>query len=118
MRKWKNSGNNHTEEDKLDSILHPSSQAKEFKITIEFGFKTSAKYEKAVDLARRMPSYQEEGSGEWIRHTATYSPQDVEELFQLFSLIHNWENTEILVNHKKIPYAQQLWLPLMWFYRI
>ena len=51
MRKWKNSGNNHAEEEKLQSILHPSSQAKEFKITLKFGFKTSPKYEKAVDLA-------------------------------------------------------------------
>ena len=118
MRKWQNSGNNLSEEEKLDSILHPSSQAKEFKITIEFGFKTSPKYEKAVDLARRMPSYQEKGSGEWIRHSATYSPQDVEELYQLFSLVHDWEKVDILVNHKKIPYAHQLWLPLMWFYRI
>ena len=105
-------------DEKLDSILHPSTEAKTFKITLEFGHKISQNYEKAVDLAKRNPTYQEEGEGEWARHSATFSPADVEELFQLFNLIHEWENTEVLVNHKRIPYGHQLWLPLMWFHRV
>ena len=105
-------------EEKLDSILHPSTTAKTFKITLEFGYKISPNYEKAVDLARRNPTYREEGEGEWVRHSATYTPQDVEELFRMFSLFHEWENTEVLVNHKRIPYGHQLWLPLMWFHRV
>ena len=105
-------------EEKLDSILHPSTRAKTFKITLEFGYKISPNYEKAVDLAKRNPTYHEEGEGEWIRHSATYKPQEVEELFRLFNLVHEWENTEVLVNHKRIPYGHQLWLPLMWFHRV
>ncbi len=105
-------------EEKLDSILHPSTQAKTFKITLEFGHKISPNYEKAVDLAKRNPTYHEEGEGEWIRHSATYTPTEVDELFRLFNLIHEWEKTEVLVNHKRIPYGHQLWLPLMWFHRI
>jgi hypothetical protein len=105
-------------EEKLDSILHPSTTAKTFKITLEFGHKISPNYEKAVGLARRNPTYRQDGEGEWVRHSATYAPQDVEELFRLFTLIHEWENTEVLVNHKRIPYGHQLWLPLMWFHRV
>lgn len=118
MSEWKKSGNDRAVEEKLDSILHPSDLAKEFKITIEFGYKTSPNYEKAVDLARRNPTYSEEGEGEWIRHSATYIPEDVEDLFELFNLVHEWDKTDVLVNHKKIPYGHQLWLPLMWFYRV
>ena len=118
MSEWKKSGDDKAQEAKLESILQPSDHAKEFKITLEFGYKTSPNYEKAVDLARRNPTYYEEGEGEWIRHSATYTPEDVEELFKLFNLIHEWEKTEVLVNHKKIPYGHQLWLPLMWFYRV
>lgn len=118
MSNWKQNGKKEADEAKLDSILHPRTQAKSFKITVEFGYKSSNKYEQAVDLARRMPTYTEEGEGEWIRHSATYSPKDVEELFQLFNLVHEWDTTEVLVNHKKLPYAHQLWLPLMWFYRV
>jgi hypothetical protein len=39
-------------------------------------------------------------------------------LFELFQLVHDWDTTEVLVNHKPLPYGHQLWLPLMWFYRI
>jgi hypothetical protein len=105
-------------EEKLADILYPSTKAREFKITLVFGHKMTPDYEKAVDLARRNPTYKEEGSGEWIRHSATYTPAEVEELFTLFNLVHEWESTEVLVNHKKIPYGHQLWLPLMWFYRV
>jgi len=104
--------------EKLDSILYPQTKAKVFKITVEFGYKISPNYEKAVELAKQHPTYKEEGEGEWIRHSATYTPEDVDELFQLFNLVHEWESTRILVNHKDIPYGHQLWLPLMWFYRI
>ena len=104
--------------EKLDSILFPRIKAKTFKITVRFGHHLSNNYKKAVELAQKNPTYQEEGQGEWKKHSATYTPDEVEELFQLFNLVHDWEDTEILVNHKKIPYGHQLWLPLMWFYRI
>ena len=105
-------------EEKLDSILHPTTQGKSFKITLIFGHKTSPNYKKAVKLAKKNSAYKEEGSGEGIHHSATYIPAEVDELFELFNLVHEWDNVEILVNHKRIPYGRQLWLPLMWFYRI
>jgi hypothetical protein len=105
-------------EDKLADILYPSTKAREFKITLVFGYKMTPDYVQAVDLAKRNPTYKEEGSGEWVRHSATYTPDEVEELFNLFNLVHEWESTEVLVNHKRIPYGHQLWLPLMWFYRV
>lgn len=105
-------------EEKLADILKPSSQARKFKITLVFGDKISPNYMKAVELARRNPTYKEEGSGEWVRHSATYSADEEDDLFNLFNLVYEWENTEVLVNHKNIPYGSSLWLPLMWFYRI
>lgn len=118
MSEWENVGKEEVQKEKLKAILQPSTQASIFKITIEFGYKSSPNYTKAVDLAKRNPTYREEGSGEWVRHSATYTPGDVEELFELFNIIHEWDSTEVLVNHKRLPYGHQLWLPLMWFYRI
>ena len=105
-------------EEKLADILQPRTKAKEFKITLVFGYKISPEYARAVDLAKRNPAYTKEGTGEWVRHSATFAPGQADELFALFNLVHEWETTEVLVNHKRIPYAHQLWLPLMWFYRI
>jgi len=118
MAGLKNPQDDQALDEKLDSILHPSTQAKEFKITLRFGHKLSPHYERAVELAKKNPTYREEGAGEWVRHSATFCPEDVEELFELFNLVHEWESTEVLINHKRIPYGHQLWLPLMWFYRV
>lgn len=104
--------------EKLADILHPTTEAQSFRITIVFGYKMTSDYEKAVALAKTNPTYTEEGEGEWIRHSATFTPESVDDLFDLFNLVHDWDTTEVLVNHKKIPYGHQLWLPLMWFYRI
>ncbi len=104
--------------EKLDEILHPSDQARAFKITIIFRYKIVPDYAKAVALAKKNPTYREEGEGEFIRHSATYTPDEVDDLFDLFQLVHAWDDTEVLVNHKRLPYGHQLWLPLMWFYRI
>ena len=103
---------------KLDDILHPSTKAKTFRITVVFGKSSDPGYPKAVLLAKQNPTYREEGEGDWIRHSAVYTPADVEDLFTLFNMVHDWEGTEILVNHKPIPFGHQLWLPLMWFYRL
>jgi hypothetical protein len=105
-------------QEKLEDILYPSTTAKSFRITVVFGYKMSPNYKKAVALAKKNPTYKEEGSGEWVRHSAVYTPAEVDDLFELFSLVHEWDTTEILVNHKRIPFGHQLWLPLMWFYRI
>jgi hypothetical protein len=105
-------------QEKLEDILFPSTKAKSFRITVVFGYKMSDDYNKAVALAKKNPTYKEEGDGEWIRHSAVYTPSEVDDLFDLFNIVNDWESTEILVNHKKIPYGHQLWLPLMWFYRI
>ena len=105
-------------EEKLEDILYPSDQAKVFKITLVFGYKMIPKYDEAVALAKKNPTYNAEGGGEWIRHAATYTPAEVDDLFELFNMVHDWEGTEVLVNNKKIPYGHQLWIPLMWFYRI
>jgi len=110
--------NKDAHQEKLGEILHPSDQAKAFKITLVFRYNLTPDYAKAVELARKNPTYNQEGSGEWLRHSATYAPDEVDDLFELFQLVHAWEDTEVLVNHKKLPYGHQLWLPLMWFYRI
>ena len=105
-------------EEKLADILQPASQAREFKITVVFGYKISPAYDQAVALARQNPTYREEGTGEWVRHYATYATNEADALFELFNLVYEWETTEVLINNKALPYATSLWLPLMWFYRI
>jgi hypothetical protein len=110
--------NDQAAKEKLEDILLPGPKAKVFRITLVFGYKMHSNYKKAVALAKRNPTYKEEGEGEWVRHSAVYTPEDVDDLFDLFNLVHEWDTTEVLVNNKRLPYGHQLWIPLMWFYRI
>ncbi len=103
--------------DKLEEILYPK-KTPAFKITFIFKTHLSEKYKKAVELAKKNPTYREEECASGLKHYVTYTPEQVEEMFQLFNLIHDFEDLEILINHKKLPYAHQLWIPLVWFYRI
>ena len=102
----------------LDNILRERTDAEVFKITIEFGYKPSKKYKKAVDISKKLPTYKEKGTGDRIRHSVTFTPKEAESLFQVFNIVVDWEKTDIYVNHKKLPYAHSLWVPLMWFYRV
>ena len=106
------------EEEKLNNILNPKKSNREFKITIRFRKHLSKKYEKAVELARKNPYFMDEGSGDFYNIYVSFFPDDVDYLFEIFELVKDQETTKIYLNNKEIPYIQDLWLFLMWFYRI
>lgn len=106
------------EEEKLQNILNPRKANREFKITIRFQKHLSKNYEKALKLARENPYFMEEGAGDYYKAYASFFPSDVEGLFNLFELVKDHETTKIYLNNKAIPYIQDLWLFLLWFYRV
>ena len=106
------------EEEKLFNILNPKKANRDFKITLKFQKHLSPKYDKAYKLATRNKYFLEEGKGDNKKVYASFFPEDTEDLHQLFDLVHHFEDTEIFLNNKRIPYIQDLWLFLMWFHRI
>lgn len=106
------------EEEKLFNILNPKKANSAFKITIRFQKHLSKKYEKAVELAKLNKYFMEEGTGDFYKIYVSFFPEDVEELYKIFELVKNQESTKIYLNNKPIPFIQDLWLFLIWFYRI
>jgi hypothetical protein len=106
------------EEEKLANILNPKKSNRECKITIRFQKHLSKNYEKAVELAKKNPYFLEEGEGEFYTIYASFYPQDSEQLHTLFDLIHEHKTTKVYLNNKRIPYIQDLWLFLIWFYKL
>ena len=86
-----------------------------FSISIEFPRFDGADYERAVALARASDEYREIGAGETLRHRARFFPEAVLRLRDLFDLVGRFDATEVLVDDRPVPYARELWLPLMWF---
>jgi len=98
-------------------ILYPERAPREFTLTVVFGSTEDPKYEEAVSLAERAARYRREGEGRALRHYATYSVNEVEDLHRLFGYVSEYPTCEILVKDKKVPYARELWLPFFWFFR-
>jgi hypothetical protein len=66
-------------------------------------------------MARRSAEYRETGSGLALRHRARFHPSDAVALRDLFALVGPYDATDVLVDDKPVPFARELWLPLIWF---
>ena len=86
-----------------------------FSITVVFPRFEGEHYTRAVDLARRSAEYRETGHGDEFRHRARFFPREALQLRDLFELTGPHPSTEVLVDDRPVPYARELWLPLMWF---
>ncbi len=106
------------QEEKLQNILNPKKANRDFKITVRFQKHLSRNFENALELAKRNRFFMEEGEGDSYRVYASFYPDEADDLHALFELVKDLETTSIYLNNKLIPYVQDLWLFLMWFYRV
>ena len=86
-----------------------------FSVSLEFPMFDGTDYTRAVELARASAEYQEIKSATAVRHRARFYPQDAMKLRDLFDIVGRFDATDVLVDDRPVPYARELWLPLMWF---
>jgi hypothetical protein len=86
-----------------------------FSLTVVFAPFEGADYARAVEMARASAEYREVGDGDQRRHRARFYPGDALKLRDLFEITGGYPTTEVLVDDRPIPYARELWLPLVWF---
>jgi hypothetical protein len=87
-----------------------------FSITLVFPAFGGENYARAVEKARASAEYRETGEGKDRRHRARFFSTEVLGLRELFELVDPVPGTEILIDDRPVPYARQLWLPLLWFH--
>lgn len=85
-----------------------------FSISLEFSPFDGADYARAMEMARAAADYRELGSGAALRHRARFYPENALKLRNLFEVVGRFDSTEVLVDDKPVPYARELWLPLVW----
>lgn len=85
-----------------------------FSVTLEFPAFDGADYARAVAMARASAEYREVGSGPRLRHRARFYPGDAVALRDLFHVVGRFDATDVLIDDKPVPYARELWLPLVW----
>ena len=86
-----------------------------FSITLVFPDLEVPNFAQALDLARASAEFRETGSGATHRYRARFWPADALRLRDLFHIVGHADATEVLVDDRPIPYARELWLPLVWF---
>ena len=86
-----------------------------FSVSLEFPRFDAPDYEQAVRLAKASAEYREIGRGEAFRHRARFYPQNAVELRELFNIVGRYDATDVLIDDRPVPYARELWLPLVWF---
>jgi hypothetical protein len=86
-----------------------------FSITLAFPAFSGADYARAVAMAGQAREYRTVGSGDQLRHRATFYSTDAAALRDLFTIVGRLDACDVLVDGRPVPHARELWLPLVWF---
>jgi hypothetical protein len=85
-----------------------------FSITIVFPDLDLPDFARALAMARASAEYRETGQGPERRHRARFWSSDAVKIRDLFHLVGAADATEVLIDDRPVPYARELWLPLVW----
>ena len=85
-----------------------------FSITLSFRPFEGDDGERALALARGAAEHVTVGSGEELRHRARFHAADAARLHELFQLVDRRGDCEVLIDDQPVPFARELWLPLVW----
>jgi hypothetical protein len=102
----------------LDPDLHEAlfgSRPRPFSITIVFPDFEDSEFSRALELARGSAEFRETGRGDQHRYRARFWSSDAARLRDLFHIVGRAGATEVLIDDRPVPYARELWLPLVWF---
>jgi hypothetical protein len=86
-----------------------------FSITLVFPALDVPDFARALDIARGSAEYRETGAGATFRHRARFWSTDAIHLRELFEIVGGSDSTDVLLDDRPVPYARELWLPLVWF---
>jgi len=103
---------------RLDPDLYEAlfgAQARPFSITLVFPAFDDPSFAKALELARASAEFRETGRGDEHRYRARFWSSDALRLRDLFDIVGRSDATEVLIDDRPVPYARELWLPLVWF---
>jgi hypothetical protein len=102
----------------IDPDLHEALfgvQPRPFSITLAFPKLDTPDFDRALEMARASAEFRETGSGAAHRYRARFYPADAARLRDLFEIVGRFHETDVLVDDRPVPYARELWLPLVWF---
>ena len=86
-----------------------------FSVSLEFSTFHGLEFERALAMASASAEFRPVGAGPAMRYRARFYPQDALRLRNLFEIVGGLDATDALIDDRPVPYARELWLPLLWF---
>lgn len=102
----------------LDPDLHAAlfgNTSRPFSITLVFPELNVPGIEQTMERARGAAEFREVGEGAARRFRVRFWSSDAERLRDVFQVVGTSDLTEVLIDDRPVPYARELWLPLVWF---
>ncbi|MGC4080951.1 MAG: hypothetical protein QM736_02240 [Vicinamibacterales bacterium] len=102
----------------LDPDLHEAlfgTTGRPFSITLVFPEIDHQQFAAALERARGAEEFRETGRGDARRFRVRFLSSDAERLRDVFQVVGTADATEVLIDDRPVPYARELWLPLVWF---
>ena len=102
----------------LDPDLYEAlfgAQKRPFSITLVFPSLDVPTFATAIEIARASAEFRETGAADSRRYRARFWSSDASTLRDLFQIVGGSDATEVLIDDRPVPYARELWLPLVWF---
>ena len=99
----------------LQDALLANAPERPFSCTLVFSPFDGPDYAAALAIATSSSGYLETGMGEGLRHRARFTPDQVGALRDLWQLVGRFDTSEVLIDDRPLPFARELWLPLLWY---
>ena len=103
---------------RLDPDLYEAlfgAKPRPFSITIVFPSLDVPQFDRALQLGRESAEFRASGAGSGLRYRARFCSSDAVKLWHLFQIVGGSDATEVLIDDRPVPFARELWLPLVWF---
>lgn len=81
-----------------DRITKPANKDQIANVEISFGSSSSANYQKAVDICKNIPTYNETGEEKNLNHKIVLPITEAELLSNLYDLVGSWKSSQMLIN--------------------
>jgi len=86
-----------------------------FSISLVFASFSGEGFARAIELAKSADEYVEFVEDGVTRHRARFFPgRRAAALRDIWDLVHGLPGTDVLIDDRPVPYARELWLPLVW----
>lgn len=102
--------------DEMADLLYPGRRPRPFRITVLFDAFTGEDYACAKEAVGTAAVQREIPTADGVRHEAAFDSRAAGALRTLFHIVGQRPGTEVLVDGKQVPYARELWLPLLWLF--